>query len=274
MYFSSVLSSVLLALPLALAQTSTLCNPLQKTCPADPGFQVRTNTYDFTTKSMAGWTTTNGAVTYGPNGMRFTINKENDSPTIQTNKFLFFGRVDVVMKAVTGKGIVSSIVLESDDLDEIDWEFLGGFPNEVQTNFFGKGNTTTYDRETTYNVKSASFPTNAQQGFHTYSLIWTRTHITWLIDDRAVRTLKYGDSVAVFGKNFPQTPMNVRLGIWAGGDPDNSQGTIDWAGGLTDYSKAPFTMVVKSVKITNYNPGKTYTYGDKTGSYKSIKIAK
>ena len=30
------------------------------------------------------------------------------------------------MKAAKGTGIVSSIVFESTDLDEIDWEFLGG----------------------------------------------------------------------------------------------------------------------------------------------------
>lgn len=40
------------------------------------------------------------------------------------------------MKAASGQGIVSSIVLESDDLDEIDWEFLGGDTTQVQSNFY------------------------------------------------------------------------------------------------------------------------------------------
>ncbi|KAH7356906.1 hypothetical protein BKA65DRAFT_548291 [Rhexocercosporidium sp. MPI-PUGE-AT-0058] len=38
--------------------------------------------------------------------------------------------------------------MESDDLDEIDWEWLGGNSIVVETNYFGKGNTTIYDRAT------------------------------------------------------------------------------------------------------------------------------
>lgn len=66
--------------------------------------------------------------------------------------------------------------------------------------------------------------------------------------------------------------MYIRIGIWAGGDPSNREGTITWAGGLTDYSQAPFTMYVKSVHISNYNPAKSYSYSDNSGSSKSIKL--
>lgn len=52
-----------------------------------------------------------------------------------------FGKVEVVLKAAPGAGIVSSFVMQSDDLDEIDWEWLGSDPDEVQSNFFGKGMT-------------------------------------------------------------------------------------------------------------------------------------
>jgi hypothetical protein len=64
--------------------------------------------------------------------------------------------------------------------------------------------------------------------------------------------------------------MVVKLGIWAGGDSSNSEGTIEWAGGETDYDDVPFTMYVKSVNIINYNPAASYNYTDKTGSYTSI----
>lgn len=49
------------------------------------------------------------------------MNKKGDAPTIDTNFHLFFGKVEVTMKAAPGTGVVSSIVLESDVLDEIDW---------------------------------------------------------------------------------------------------------------------------------------------------------
>ena len=54
-------------------------------------------------------------------GAEFTINKQGDAPTIETDFYFFFGEAEVVMKAANGTGIVSSIVLESDDLDEVDW---------------------------------------------------------------------------------------------------------------------------------------------------------
>lgn len=63
--------------------------------------------------------------------------------------------------------------------------------------------------------------------------------------------------------------MSVRLGIWAGGSSSN-EGTIEWAGGVTDYSDGPFTMYVKSVSIVNYNPAESYKWTDKSGSMDSI----
>lgn len=105
--------------------------------------------------------------------------------------------------------------------------------------------------------------------FHTYSVDWTSSRIEWLLDGEVVRTLEYADALS--GKNFPQTPMRIRIGIWAGGDPDNSEGTIEWAGGETDYTDGPFTMYVESINITNYTPAQHYKYTDKTGAYTSIK---
>lgn len=62
----------------------------------------------------------------------------------------------------------------------------------------------------------------------------------------------------------------MKLGIWAGGDPGNAQGTIDWAGGVTDFSRAPFTMLVERVVVTNANPAARYSYGDMSGDWRSI----
>ena len=88
------------------------------------------------------------------------------------------------------------------------------------------------------------------------------------MDDKVVRTLQFADANG--GSNYPQTPMNVRIGIWAGGDPNNAEGTIEWAGGETDYSKAPYTMVLEKVEVRNENPGSSYSYGDMTGGFESI----
>jgi beta-glucanase (GH16 family) len=166
--------------------------------------------------------------------------------------------------ASPGTGIVSCAILQSSDLDEIDWEWLGGTDNAVQTDYFGKGNTTKADREVDATVD------NAQITSHNYTVRWTQQTTTWLIDGEVVRTLEYADAVG--GSNYPQTPMNIRVGIWAGGDSGNDEGTIDWAGGETDYSDGPFTMVLEKIEVVNYNPGKSYVYGNMSGEWESIEI--
>ncbi|KAF1348504.1 concanavalin A-like lectin/glucanase domain-containing protein [Delphinella strobiligena] len=270
MHFSkSTLAAALAAAHLALAQTYTDCNPTEKTCPNDTGLPASTFSTDFTkgSSSFTSWSAAAGTtITYDDNGAAFTIAKAGQAPTIQTDFYIFFGKIEVVMQASPGQGIVSSIVLESDDLDEIDWEWLGGDTTEVETNYFGKGNTTTYDRAIYYPVSSP------QTTFHTYTIDWTSSAINFMIDGATVRTINYADCNG--GSNYPQTPMRLKLGNWAGGAAGESAGTVEWAGGATDFSQAPFTMYVKSVSVENYNPAKAYKWTDETGSFESIQLVK
>jgi hypothetical protein len=122
------------------AQTWTSCNPLNTTCPNNAALGTE-HTFIFNQSSAVTNTfnITNGVLAYGAQGAEFTINKRRESPTIQSLWHIMFGSVSVVMKAATGTGVVSSIVLQSDDLDEIDWEFVGGNATHAQTNYFGKG---------------------------------------------------------------------------------------------------------------------------------------
>jgi len=78
---------------------------------------------DFTSGDSAfdSWTTTAGTVNSTSQGAAFIINEKGDAPTIESNFYFFFGYVEVKMKIASGTGIISSIVFESDDLDEIDW---------------------------------------------------------------------------------------------------------------------------------------------------------
>jgi hypothetical protein len=192
----------------ATAQTWTLCNPLNTTCP--PNVALGSNaTFDFTTTSADSkiWNTTAGSVKYGTAGAEFTINERGDSPTIQSNFYYMFGVLSVVMQAAPGVGVISSVVMESDDLDEVDWEFMGGNTTHVETNYFGKGNTTSYDRAIYYPLDPSPL-----DHYHNYTTHWTAEKLEWWIDGKLVRTLKYEDANG--GHNYPQTPMNVRLGTY------------------------------------------------------------
>ncbi|KAJ8117337.1 hypothetical protein ONZ43_g4234 [Nemania bipapillata] len=244
------------------AQTYTSCNPLQSTsCPSDPALGKSIDV-DFTQGSSDLFTASGGTPTYGSDGVSFTISKSGDSPQLISLFYIMFGRVEIAVKAAPGAGIVSSLVLESDDLDEIDNEWLGADDSEVQTNYFGKGITSSYNRGQ-FNPAA-----NNQADFITYTVDWTSERIIWTVGETVVRTLTAADAET---NQYPQTPMQVKFGAWSGGDPSNAEGTIEWARGPTDYSKGPFSMVVQSVKITDYSTGSKYTYGDTSGSWQSIK---
>lgn len=54
-------------------------------------------------------------------GLVMTVTNETGRPYILVTKYLFFGRVDVTLKALPGIGIGTVIALDSDDGDQIDW---------------------------------------------------------------------------------------------------------------------------------------------------------
>ncbi|EMD61256.1 glycoside hydrolase family 16 protein [Bipolaris sorokiniana ND90Pr] len=251
-------------------QTHTDCNPTKKSCPAAAALDTSYYSRDFTKEGADddNWKMTAAGVSYSDKGAEFKISKKGDHPTIQSKWYIFFGSVSFLMRVAPGTGIVSSAILQSDDLDEIDWEWLGGQAAEVQTNYFSKGNTATYNR-----MAKAAIPSgNAETELHNYTISWTQNSMQWIIDGSVQREVKYADVNSAYG--YPQTPMNVRIGIWAGGDPDNSDGTIEWAGGLTDFGKGPYSMVVEKVEVINHAPAKQYHYGDLSGTYDSIVVDK
>lgn len=257
---------------LTSAQTFTTCDPTKTSCPADPALGTTVNC-DFTKGPCDTFSLLQGTqLTYGDQGAVFSISS-TQAPTIESNKYIFFGRVDVQLQAAPEAGIVTSIVFESDCLDEIDWEFVGADTGNAQSNYFAKGNTATYNRMIKVPVA------NAMSTSHLYSVEWTSDAIKWFVDNKLVRTVTPADAAAG-GNGFPQTPMRVRVGTWGAGLPSSPTGTREWAGGLTDFSKAPFNAYYKNIKITDYAGGnapanggiKEYTYGDRSGTWQSILV--
>lgn len=243
---------------LARGQTSTSCNPTETTCDPDEALGM-TIDVDFTQGEVNSFTSSGGTPTYSDDGVTFTINEEGDAPTLNSVFYIMFGKVEITMKCADGTGIVSSVVLQSDDLDEIDMEFLGGYPTELQTMYFGKG-------ERADGAAVTVTTDNNQENFITYTVDWSANRIIWSVAGEQVRVLEYNDADGY----YPQTPMMLKMGIWAGGDPDNAEGTISWAGGETDYSDGPFSMTVQSVVVTDYSTGSEYKYGNESGLWQSI----
>lgn len=195
-------------------ELSNLTHP--PACPADPALA---GTYEWTYGGEApDFTILAGkdVMLYDEEGAIFRVEKKLDAPTIVSDFYIMWGKLEVTMKAAPGPGIVSSLVLQSDDLDEIDWEWVGVEDGQAQSNYFGKGNTDVYDRGGFHAVDSPFTQ------YHKYGIEWTETKIDWLINDEVVRTLLPAEAKGF----YPQTPCQVRIGSWAAGDPSNEPGVI------------------------------------------------
>lgn len=253
---------------LATAQVHTDCDPMEKDdCPPNPAFGME-HSWEFnSTPNGQLWEQVVGPMTYDNDaGATFTIKKQGDSPTIRTKFYIFFGRIEFSLKAASGKGIVSSMMMLSDNLDEIDWEFIGTNTSHGSTNFFGKG------IEDYTNGEWHAMSVSPQDDYHNYTTVWTKDKMDFWLDEQLVRTVVAADTNHNGTDTYPQTPMRLSLGIWAGGDPSLNEWTREWAGGDTNYGDAPFHMHVKSAHIEDYSSGKLYKWGDRSGDWESIEM--
>lgn len=214
---------------------------------------------DFTQGAVNSFTSSGGTPTYGSDGVTFTITEKGDAPQLNSIFYIMFGKVEVTLKSAPGTGIVTSVVMQSDDLDEIDIELLGTDSSQVQLMYFGRGNQA--DNALAY----ADAPDN-QDTFTTYAMDWSSERIAWSVGGRVVRVLES----TTYPDKYPQTPMQIKFGIWAGGDADNAAGTISWAGGTTDYADGPFSATVQKIAVTDYSTGSEYVYGNMSGKWQSI----
>ncbi|KAK6227238.1 glycosyl hydrolase family 16 [Colletotrichum tabaci] len=251
--------NILVPEPIRVGRTTNKEQHGVATCPANTALGMAIHV-DFTQGAVNSFAAS-GNPTYGDDGVTFSVAASGQAPQLMSLFYIMFGRVEITLKAATGAGIVSSLVLQSDTLDEIDMEWLGADPTEVQSNYFGKGDVTTYNRGQFHQTD------NNQEKFMKYTIDWTSERIVFSVDGTVVRTLTEAEADE---NQYPQSPMQVKFGSWSGGDPANAPGTIDWARGPTDFSKGPFHMVVKDVSITDYSTGKEYKYTDTSGNWGSI----
>lgn len=261
-----LLPLTLLTATLTTAQTYTDCNPLNSTCPSNPALGTTlSETYNATTTEFNPnlWTIEAGEslIQFGKEGAQLPLSGPKDTVTIKSNFYIFWGTVEFIMKASPGTGLISTVILLSQDLDEIDWEVKGGNTTSVSNNYYGWGNLTQLFAE----YPSMENP-GPQEDFHNYTIDWNAERILFYLNGAVVRTVDAAEPGL-----YPQTPSRVQFGAWCGGCSENA-GTVEWAGGKPDWDAAPYTMFVKSLRIVDGTQNATsYAYGDMTGSAASIK---
>ncbi|EME83583.1 glycoside hydrolase family 16 protein, partial [Pseudocercospora fijiensis CIRAD86] len=244
------------------------------TCPPVPGLTERF-TDDFTTLSKVpnNWIIADYAEQYlsfsNSKGLEFRLPDGLSAPYIWTKNYLHYGKVEVTLQSAPGIGVISSAVLMSDTLDEIDWEWSGNdFALKVptiQTNYFGQGVTGNWDRGTQPRVEK-----NMTQNFMTYTFDWKPDSLSWAINGNVIRTL-YAKNQDNNQYRYPQSPSRFHLGLWDAGYKDVAWYTKQWAGGETDLKGFPYSLYVKKVTITPYTSCAEYQATDTTGNTASFK---
>lgn len=246
-----MLFNIILSTLASASFTAASCDPRTSTCqpiPAMPS-SVKYNlspsdTNDFSYVRPTG-------ISSSGSDLLFTVKESGDNPTMVTNDYLLYGNVKATIKSAPGVGMVSAFILMSDVLDEIDYEWLGAYDNQVQTNYFYRGETANYDRGGVTTV------TTPEETAHVYEIDWTETTLRWIVDGTTVRTLNKADTTAY---GYPSTPCQIKIGVWASGDSSNSAGTIEWGGGPIDYTKGPYSMTLSSLEVTSYTTANSFSY--------------
>lgn len=118
-----------------------------------------------------------------------------------------FGRYEAIMKPAYGSGLVSSFFTYTgpyfgDPHDEIDFEFVGRNPRQVEINSFRNGRRNGYKRVNLW--------FDATADYHLYAYEWRPDSIRWFVNGRLVGEL-VGDERVI-----PQTPGAIYLNLWSG----------------------------------------------------------
>jgi beta-glucanase (GH16 family) len=218
---------------------------------------------------------------------------------LASTHYMWYGKVSAKLTTSAGKGVVTAFILLSDVKDEIDFEFVGVELESAQSNFYSQGVTNcTYTLAFTFltrankecsdnNGKNHTGLANTLTTEHEYEIDWQPDQITWSIDGKSVRTQKRSATWNATSNRFdyPQTPARVQLSLWPAGLPSNGQGTINWGGGLVDWTSqymanGYYYAAFSEVKMKCYDPPSganvkgtvSYTYDNVAATNDTVEV--
>jgi len=176
-------------------------------------------------KNDTGWRGRNAVFTGGRLLLRLTDEGAAGRPfasgEYQSRRFYGYGRFEARLKAAAAPGVVTGFFTYTGPSfgaphHEIDFEFLGKAPRQVQLNYFTDG---VGGHDTTIDLGF-----DASQDFHTYAFEWRPGGIRWFVDGRLVH-----EETGTRGP-LPSAPGKIYLHLWAGKDLDDWLGRFAYPG--------------------------------------------
>ncbi|CAM0870417.1 unnamed protein product [Alopecurus aequalis] len=152
-------------------------------------------------------------------------------------RFLPGGAVAAAVRAPAGDtaGLNYNLYLSSlegsPDMDEIDFEFLGGDKRAVQTNFYVAGGG---GREMVHGL-----PFDSSDGFHHYAVAWGGEAIEWRVDGEVVRREERRE-----GEPWPEKAMFLYASVWDASGVDEGRWTGTYHG-----RDAPYVCSYRDVRV-------------------------
>lgn len=139
------------------------------------------------------------------------------SAEVQRVGFYGYGRYEVVMRASSAPGVVSSFFTHTgeyrgDPHDEVDIELLGRTPRSIHLNYFNAGGS---------DAANVDLWFDASEGEHLYAFEWLPDSIIWYVDGVKVREVDNRTATV----KVPTTASRVLVNTWVG----NRQ-TEEWLG--------------------------------------------
>ncbi len=187
-------------------------------------------------KNNTGWRRENVRFTGGTMNLDLTRRPTAGTPyaggEYQSRAFYHYGRFEARIRAVSYPGVVTAFftytgpTFNGDPHHEIDFEFLGDKPRQVQLNYFTDG---VGGHETLIDLGFDS-----SQDFNTYAFEWRPDSIRWFVNGVQVH-----EETGARGP-LPAVPGKIYFHLWAGKD------LTEWLGDFV-YPGRPLTAQVSCV---------------------------
>jgi len=207
------------------------------------------------------WVLEGGNITIVEESLAMILTESNGGTRLASTRYMHYAKMTARVKTGRWPGVVTAFITMSDIHDEIDWEWPGNNTKQAQSNWFWQGDIPTPSNGETHAVSSDTY-----SNWHNYTIDWTPTTLTFLIDETVVRTVSSNNS-----NQYPNTPSRIELSLWPAGIITEAPGTVQWAGGMIDWNDpdyiaagGQFQAFIESVTVicadTSSPPSGTTSY--------------